>query len=213
MLTFTTTTSAAVAQGVTVAPFRWHDPGAEAFCAEHDAVLARDRTTGGPSLSPASVAGLGRSRLVLPSPNGATTTLTVAATGAQVVAGALRNADAVARYAAAALEADPTLVVALVPAGEGWPDGALRPCAEDLWGAGAIADALVRHGVTDLSEEAAVARATWLAVADDPASHLLAAASGRELVERGWTDDVHVAAQLDADDTAPVLVDGWFEAR
>lgn len=213
VLTFTTTTSAAVAQGIAVAPFRWHDPRAEAFCAEHDAVLARDRATGGPSLSPASVTGLGRTRLVLPSPNGATTTLTVAATGAQVVAGALRNADAVARYAAAALAADPALVVALVPSGEGWPDGALRPCAEDLWGAGAIADALVRHGVCDLSEEAAMARAAWLAVADDLVGHLLAAASGRELVERGWADDVRAAARLDADDVAPVLVDGWFEAR
>ena len=210
VLTFTTTTSAAVAQGLEVAPFRWHDPRAEAFCAEHDAVLARDRATGGPSLSPASVTGLGRTRLVLPSPNGATTALAVAATGARVVAGALRNAAAVARYAAAALAADPGLVVALVPCGEGCPDGALRPCTEDLWGAGAVADALVRHGVTDLSEEAAVARSAWLAVADDPASHLLAAASGRDLVERGWADDVRAAARLDADDVAPVLLDGWF---
>ena len=213
VLTFSTTTSAACARQIAVAPFRWHDPRAEAFAQLHDAVLARDRSTGGPSLSPASVRGLGRERLVLPSPNGATTSLVVAATGARVVAGSIRCADAVARWCAGRLAADPALAVALVPTGEGWPDGALRPCAEDLWGAGAVADALVRHGVNDLSEEAHLARDAWLAVADDLVEHLLASASGRELVERGWADDVRAAGRLDADDLAPVLVDGWFVGR
>jgi 2-phosphosulfolactate phosphatase len=210
VLTFSTTTSAACTQGIAVAPFRWHDPRAEGFAAGHGAVLARDRSTGGPSLSPGSVRGLGRDRLVLPSPNGATTSLVVAATGAPVVAGSVRAADAVARWVVERLAEDPDLVVALVPTGEGWPDGALRPCAEDLWGAGAVADALVRRGVDDLSEEAELARNAWLAVADDLPTHLLASASGRELVERGWADDVRAAARLDADGLAPVLVDGWF---
>lgn len=212
VLTFSTTTSAACAQGIDVAPFRWHDPRAQVFADEHDAVLAKDRSTGGPSLSPGSVHGLGRDRLVLPSPNGATTSLVVAATGAHVVAGSVRSADAVARWCVRRLAEDPSLVVALVPTGEGWPDGALRPCAEDLWGAGAVADALVRHGVDDLSEEARLARQAWLAVADGFTEHLLASASGRELVERGWADDVRAAARLDADDVAPVLVDGWFRS-
>lgn len=213
VLTFTTTVSAATAHNIAVAPFRWHDPRANEFATTHEAVLAHDRATGGPSLSPDSVLCLGKEKLVLPSPNGATTALVVAATGAEVIAGSLRNAAAVAKYLVRRLEQEPELVVALVPSGEGWPDGALRPCAEDLWGAGAIADALVQHGVTDLSEEAALARNAWLAARDDLEQHLLACASGRELVERGWEHDVRAAARLNADPVAPVLVDGWFRGR
>lgn len=212
VLTFSTTTSAACARGVEVAPFRWHDPRAEGFAAEHEAVLARDRSTGGPSLSPASVRQAGLRRLVLPSPNGATTSLVVAATGAVVVAGCIRNADSVAAWCADQVTADPGLVVALVPTGEGWPDGGFRPCAEDLWGAGAVADALVRHGLDDLSGEAQLARDAWLAVRGRVEAAIADAASGRELVERGWADDVRASAALDADRVVPVLDDGWFRA-
>nr|WP_244890631.1 2-phosphosulfolactate phosphatase [Cellulomonas marina] len=212
VLTFTTTVAAACAAGIEVAPFRWHDPRAPRFAEETGATLAVSRATGGPSLSPGSVRASGLHRLVLPSPNGATTALTLAATGATVVAGSIRTADAVAAYCARRLAEDPRLVVGVVPAGEGWPDGAFRPCAEDLWGAGAVVEALRRHGATDISVEAEVARQAWLAVADDPVGTLRESASGRELIERGWADDVTAAAELDADGCAPVLVDGWFVA-
>ncbi|WP_240674981.1 dihydrofolate reductase [Cellulomonas endophytica] len=213
VLTFTTTVAAACAAGIEVAPFRWHDPRAAGYAERESAVLAGSRSTGGPSLSPGSVRASGLSRLVLPSPNGATTALTIAATGAEVVAGSIRNADAVARWCAARLATDPHLVVGVVPAGEGWPDGAFRPSVEDLWGAGAVIEALRRHGVTDRSVEAEAARQAWLAVADDPVGALRESASGRELSERGWADDVVAAADLDADGVAPVLVDGWFRGR
>jgi 2-phosphosulfolactate phosphatase len=41
---------------------------------------------------------------------------------------------------------------------------------------------------------------------------LAACASGRELVEQGWPDDVAVAAELDTSRAVPVLVDGAFTA-
>jgi 2-phosphosulfolactate phosphatase len=42
---------------------------------------------------------------------------------------------------------------------------------------------------------------------------LHACASGRELVEQGWPDDVAVAAELDASDVVPVLTDGAYTGQ
>ena len=72
-------------------------------------------------------------RLILPSPNGSGIAHAVSAAGIPVFAGCLRNAAAVV----SAL--DGAERVGLVPAGERWPDGSLRPAYEDLVGAGAIA--------------------------------------------------------------------------
>ena len=80
---------------------------------------------------------------------------------------------------------------------------------EDLWGAGSVVAALAerlehRGGPLLLSPEAEAAGAAWLAVKDRIVVALHACASGRELVEQGWPDDVAVAAELDASDVVPV---------
>lgn len=208
VLSFTTTLGVAVERGITVFPFRWKDERAAAYAEERDAVLARGRSVrDGVSLSPVSVrAATGVDRLVLPSPNGSTIAFELAARGTTVVGASLRNATAVARW----LPAGAT--VAVVAAGERWPDGTLRPAVEDLWGAGAVVAALADRGVTDLSPEARVAEQAFRAVRPRLADELRDCASGRELVEMGFAGDVEVAAELDASDAVPLLEGEAFVA-
>lgn len=213
VLSFSTTVTVAAEQGMAVYPFRWRDHRAAAFAQEHDAALAVQRqdarAVGGVSLSPASVAcAAGVRRVVLPSPNGSTLSALLAESGATVVAGCLRNAAAVARWLVPRLEAGES--VAMVPAGERWPDGSLRPAVEDLWGAGAVLDAVLALGRADLSVEAAVAVAAFRG-AGLPAD-LTGCSSGIELGAAGFPEDVSIAGELDASDAVPVLSDGAFRA-
>ncbi|WP_377641448.1 2-phosphosulfolactate phosphatase [Oryzobacter terrae] len=211
VLSFTTTLSAAVERGSAVRPHRFYQESARAEAAALGAVCAVGRSVAGPgevSLSPASVlAAEPVPRLVLPSPNGSAICEVLADLGVEVVGGALRNATAVDSRLAG--RPGPVGVVA---AGERWVgDGSLRPAVEDLWGAGAVVDALVgARPRASLSPEAAVARAAWLAVRDDVTSALRACASGVELRDKGFGADVDIAAAVDVSDVVPVLVDGWF---
>ena len=208
VLSFTTTLTVAVERGMTVYPFRWKDERAEAYADERDAVLARGRSLrDGVSLSPASVrTATGVERLVLPSPNGSAIAFALAESGATVVGASLRNATAVARWVAGR-------DVAVVAAGERWPDGSLRPAVEDLWGAGAVVAALVDLGATGLSPEARVAEHAFRAVAPRLAEELHACFSGQELVDLGFGVDVDIAAELDAAEVVPVLIGDAFRRR
>jgi 2-phosphosulfolactate phosphatase len=210
VLSFSTTTTVALDAGATVIPFPWRDERAEAIAREHDAVLAVGRSRAGVgqvSLSPASMRAhvAAGQRVVLPSPNGATIAHALADAGITVVAGCLRNAAAVADWLRARDDA-PVVTVAVVAAGERWPDGSLRPAAEDLWGAGAVLAGLDHAG---LSAEAAVAATAYEALADVPAV-LHACASGLELDAIGFEADVDIAAEVDASRLVPVLRDGVF---
>ncbi len=125
----------------------------------------------------------------------------------QVVAACLRNAGVVGRRLAQ--RAGP---VAVVVAGERWAgDGSLRPAVEDLWGAGAVVDALLTARPELLaSPEALVARAAFGAVRDGVLGHLLRCASGVELADEGFDHDVAVAAEVDASMVVPVLTGDWL---
>ena len=221
VLSFTTCVSVAADRGIAVHPYRWQDGTAQAYAEQVGAVLAAGRgtagdTTGAVSLSPASIAAAhDLERLVLPSPNGSTIATRLAGTGSTVVAAALRNRSAVARWVrdrTGGAEA-----VAVVAAGERWPDGSLRPAVEDLWGAGAVVAALADLGVDDLTPEAAAAAAAFRDVTDpaDPArllQGLRACTTGKELVDRGWAEDVRIAGGLDVSGTVPVLEQEAFAA-
>ncbi|QCB94824.1 2-phosphosulfolactate phosphatase [Cellulomonas shaoxiangyii] len=208
VLSFSTAVTVACAGGTVVHPYPLRDPaGAAALAARLGATLAARRGDGRVSLSPASLRGLGPGRLVLPSPNGATVSLAAAAAGAGVVLGCLRNAAAVGRAAAEHLAADASHDVLVVPAGERWPDGSLRPALEDLLGAGAVVTALVgAAGESTTSPEAAAAATLWRS-APDPVDAVRRSTSGRELVDAGWGDDVRTATALDADACVPRLAD------
>jgi 2-phosphosulfolactate phosphatase len=156
------------------------------------------------TLSPESLAAVAAgTRLVLPSPNGSELSFAAARLG-QVFAGSLRNAACVA----ARLTGLPG-PIAVIAAGERWPDGSLRPAVEDLIGAGAIVAKLRGK----LSPEAALARAAFERVEKALERTLLDCASGRELVERGFPNDVALAAELDASPVAPKLEGDAFAAE
>jgi len=199
VLSFSTAVDIAVGRGVTVFPYRWHDGTEYDFAARVNATVASRRGEPGLTLSPATLsAAQPGTRLVLPSPNGATLTHGALEPGAKrVLVGCLRNASAVVQ----AVAADET--VAVVAAGErlAGATGPLRPAIEDQLGAGAIIAALGRDGC---SPEALVAQAPIAAGLDVPGS-VIDSGSGRELADAGFGDDVRLACQMDCSTTVPEL--------
>lgn len=212
VLTFSTTVGVAVDAGAAVVPYRWADASAEDEARARGARLAVSREAAAPgdvSLSPATFrSGAVPDRVVLPSPNGSTICALLAETGVEVVVAGLRNRRAVAAWLAS--HGGPVLVV---PAGERWPDGSLRPAVEDLWGAGAVVAALADLGAGEVSDEAQAAEAAYRLVDDRLEAALAECASGRELIERGYASDVAIAAELDASRAVPRLVDGVLTAQ
>jgi 2-phosphosulfolactate phosphatase len=214
VLSFTTALTVAVDNGIEVFPFRWRDERAEAFAAEHDAVLAVGRSQGGPgriSLSAPTIrAARGVQRLVLPSPNGSTISHDVAELGAAVIGVSLRNADAAAEWTIRRLAGQPDASVAAIAAGERWPEGELRPAVEDLWGAGAYLAALDERGFGPLSPEARATAAAYTAVADDIGAQLRASVGGQELIGWNYPADIEIAAELNSTAVVPLLSGASF---
>jgi 2-phosphosulfolactate phosphatase len=231
VLSFTTAVCVGVERGIAVHPFAWKDERAREYAARVGATLAigrheARRLGGGLSLSPAHIAAAeGVQRLVLPSPNGSSIAAALADgdqgsdqgsdQGPTVVAACLRNRTAVARHLSAevsvlARRGVDSCAITVIAAGERWPDGSLRPAVEDLWGAGAVLAALVDLGMDGLSPEARVAQAAYRAVEPDLAAGVTACASGRELVDGGFEEDVTIAGELDVADRVPVLSEGAF---
>jgi 2-phosphosulfolactate phosphatase len=206
VLSFSTSVDVAVAQGAMVFPYRWRDDTARAYAVSVGALLADPgRHPSRYSLSPASLTRIPEgTRLVLPSPNGAT--LTLGAQPTPVLAGCLRNAGAVAAVARTYGRK-----IAVIPAGERWKDdGSLRPSFEDLIGAGAI----ISHLDGWQSPEALVALAAFRAVESELDHALRQCSSGKELIEWGFATDVKLAAQLDVSACAPLLVnDAYIRAE
>ena len=202
VLSFTTCVAIAVANGAGVLPCRFRDETASDFAVRSGALLASSRGGGGYSLSPASLletpAG---TRLVLPSPNGAT--ISLAAPGTRIAAACLRNATAAARAVAGS-----GARIAVIPCGEKWPDGSLRPALEDWLGAGAVIAALDGSK----SPEAIAAERLFAAAGGELTELVRSCASAREIIDRGFASDVELAAALDCADVVPVLTNGEFRA-
>lgn len=216
VLSFSTAVDVAVARGAVVYPFPFEEERAAQGAADRvGAVLARSRRTaaegraaGQYSLSPASLVGIPRgTKLMLPSPNGSRLSVAAGHTPGRVavLAGCLRNAAAVARAARALAGEGGSIGV--VPAGELWPDGSLRPAVEDLLGAGAILD---RLGCDACSPEARVARDAYRAAGREVAGMVRLSVSGRELVDRGFPGDIDLAVEEDVSTSAPILRDGAY---
>ena len=196
VLSFSTCVDIAVGRGASVLPYRWKDAKAAGFALRNQAHLASPhRSWGDWSLSPASLQSIpAGTALVLPSPNGST--LCLAEDGVPVYTACLRNAAAVAARLAAA--GGP---LAVIPAGEQWEDGTLRPCLEDWIGAGAVLSLL--PGTP--SPEAELAIAGYERFRGDLCGVLWRCGSGKELRERGFPEDVELAAAYGASSAVPFL--------
>ncbi len=218
VLRFTTALDVATARGAAVLPAPWQfDPSSMPPVA--GATEIADGS--GPrrlSLSPGSLTDLGPGDLVvLPSANGSNCSTMAGGSGAVVVAACLRNAAAAARHAARLAGSG---ALGVVPCGERWPDGGLRPAVEDLLGAGAVVAALAGSealaGATasprSCAPEAAAAGDAY-AACEDLSTALAQCESGRELRERGLAGDVAWAAERNVSWTVPVLgADGAYRA-
>ncbi len=203
VLSFSTSVAIAVARGASIVPCRCGDSEAGALARSTGAELAAPRGESRYSLSPVSYLDVPRgTRVVLPSPNGAT--LSVAAGDLPTLTGSFRNAAATARAAAAIGRR-----VAIVPAGERWPDGSLRPALEDWLGAGAIAAACDGG----LSPEAQAAADAFVAAEPALLERISDSQSGRELIELAYVRDVELACEVDVSVCVPEIKGGAYVAR
>ena len=98
--------------------------------------------------------------------------------------------------------------MAVVPAGERWPDDSLRPAIEDLLGAGAI----IHHLALTCSPEAEVALNAFRGARMEVGRLIRTSVSGRDLIERGFASDVDLAVELEVSMYAPLLAGGAYRA-
>lgn len=195
VLSFSTCVEIATARGAVIFPYQWNDASASAFAQSVNAELAEKRGGDRYSLSPASLTQIKpETRLVLPSPNGSSLSLATATT--PTLAGCFRNCRAVAQAAMRYGQK-----IAVVPAGERWSDGSLRPALEDWLGAGAIISYLTGRR----SPEAEMAAIAYEGVRD-LAPLIRGCSSGQELIERNCAQDVELASALNVSHCVPTLV-------
>lgn len=203
VLSFSTCVDIVTSRGGIVYPYQYRDSSATEYATARNAVLAGSRSSTEFSLSPSSLLDFpDGAALVLPSPNGSTISLS---TQSKVtIAGCLRNATAVIDF----IQTQGLSKIAVIACGEHWPDGSLRPCFEDLVGAGAIIFGLSGSK----SPESIAAQAVFLAVRDTLDQHLLDCVSGMELLSRSFQEDVQLASQLNVSHNVPLLEDGYYRS-
>jgi len=198
VLSFSTSVEIATNRGAAIFPYRWKDESSVDYALSVNAELAshKRQASNGYSLSPSSLVDIpAGTRLVLPSPNGASLTLRTGQT--PTLASCLRNCKAVADFARSY-----GTKIAVIPAGERWEDRSLRPAWEDLVGAGAILSYLDGR----LSPEAEVAVAAFQNLQGNLVTALERCSSGKELVARGFAKDVELAAAINISSCVPLLV-------
>lgn len=195
ILSFSTCVEIATNNGAAIFPYQFKDESATDYALSMQAELAsRERiSSGGYSLSPTSLLDIPEgTKLVLPSPNGASLTLRTGQT--PTLAGCLRNAHAIANFARSYGSK-----ISVIPAGEKWEDGTLRPALEDLVGAGAILSYL--NG--KLSPEAEVAVGAFQRVKDHLLTTLKQCSSGKELIAKGFVRDIELSAAINSSTCVP----------
>ncbi|MBL1422475.1 MAG: 2-phosphosulfolactate phosphatase [Alphaproteobacteria bacterium] len=194
-LSFSTATTVATAKGARVFPFGLKGEVAT-FASAMAVECAQKRSLGGLSLSPATLAGLGKGdAVILPSPNGSY--LSLYADVPIVIAGCLRNARAVADF----INISGVRNVQFVAAGERWQHGGLRPAFEDWIACGAVINLL--KGILTAEAGAAAASFRW---AEPQLQQLMKnCVSGLELTAQNFKQDVDWASELSIAKHVPIL--------
>jgi 2-phosphosulfolactate phosphatase len=203
ILRFTTALDVAIGLGARVHTMQWPVSSDTASALPEGVELADGSGPRQLTLSPASLLGLRPGdQIMLPSANGSHCSTLAARSGRTVIGASLRNVDAVSEWIAAHA---PPGQVAVVACGERWPDQSLRTAVEDQVGAGAVVSRLLRQAPERKPSPAAqVAAALFAAVSDDLSSTLVQSMSGRELVDKGRSDDIQWAVALNVSACVPV---------
>ncbi len=177
------------------------------------------------SISPVSFMSLPAGfTIVLPTLNGANCSL-VAASDSTVVVGCLLNAKAVANYINNQLSQNPDIDITILACGERWerphPEGDLRFAIEDYIGAGAILSELQalrwKTETAPFSPEAKLCAEAFRSLDSNSKSQvrlkelLLNCGSGRELINRGYMQDVQHASMLNSYNSVPILRGDTFK--
>lgn len=225
VLSFSSCVDVAVSKGATVYPHYKRDGETIEYAKKLGAELAVSRKDNPEgkyySLLLSSLINIPKNtKLVLPSPNGSA--ISFAANSKPLLCGCLRNAKAVAQYAMKKFKK-----ISVIPAGEKWEDdSSLRPCVEDMLGAGAIIAYL--KGL--VSPEGRVMMAVFnmfknniagalkssssgkehKTVFDSFAHVIKNSSSGKELIERGYEKDIEIASELNVSECVPVLINGAY---
>ena len=203
VLSFSTSVDIVTAQGGLVFPYNYKDESVIEYAKKQNAVIANPQRSAKKALtlSPTSLLKIDKgTRLVLPSPNGST--LSLATDGVPTICGCIRNAKAVASYAMTLGKS-----IALIPAGEQWPDGTIRFAFEDLMGAGAI----LSHLSGTFSPECKSALMLFNGLKHYLLEEVKESSSGRELLDRGFEKDVALACALNVSQAVPLLENGCFK--
>jgi len=203
VFSFSTAVTVACGRGALIYPCPWSGERAAELARTHEARLASKTRDTPFSLSPSALREIPHgTRMVLPSRNGSAVAFAAQEAGIEIIAvGCLRNAAAVTRWIG-------ERSAAIIACGERWPDDSLRFAIEDWLAAGAIISRMPHAR----SAEAEAAAAAFERLRGELAVALRGSLSGRELADAGWTDDVDVASELDADDLVSILDGNAFRA-
>jgi len=202
VLSFSTCVDIATKNGALIYPYRWKDESSIEYAKTLNAELAdfNRKYSDGYSLSPTSLLNIEpKTKLVLPSPNGSTLTLSTGMT--PTLCGCLRNAKAVATFAKKYGNK-----ISIIAAGEQWTDKSLRVAFEDLVGAGAI----ISYLSGNLSPESKTGLTIFEHVKTTLLTEIKNCSSGKELSERGFEKDILLACELNSSNNVPIFTDNSY---
>src|SRR5476649_714931 len=197
VMSFSTCVSMANDNNALIYPYIFKDETAIKYAQTLGADVAnftRKFDTGEFSLSPQSLQAIPTDyRLVLPSPNGSTISFMARDSGAAVFSGCFRNLMATAKACIGFKH------ILIIPSGERWMDGSLRPAVEDYVAAGGIITFL---GDRNLSPEAQAAAAAFACYKKDNFLSLNYCSSATELKERGFETDIALCLEYNVSSNA-----------